>query len=287
VIAVVADGGPASGLGHLGRSTAIAAALRARGLEVTCRAYGASEPRTIDGVEWTPGTASGDLLVLDTYTMPADERDALAAGAPLVSMHDHGGRPPGAVLVVTVGGEPGPNTLAGLRYAPLRAPFWGLPRREVSPEARRVLVTTGGGALQDAGVAIAREAATVFDEVALVRGPYAAFDAPAGVELIDAPPVLLEHLLAADVVITAAGQTALEAAATGAATVAIPFVDNQRRQAARLAEAGAAVAAEPHEAVAAARSLDREALAQAGQAAIDGYGALRIAFAIAALADVA
>jgi spore coat polysaccharide biosynthesis predicted glycosyltransferase SpsG len=99
--------------------------------------------------------------------------------------------------------------------------------------------------------------------------------------------VLLDHLLAADIVITAAGQTALEAAATGAATVAIPFVDNQRRQAARLAEAGAAIAAEPHGAVAAARKLDRAALAQAGQAAIDGYGALRIAFAIAALADAA
>jgi spore coat polysaccharide biosynthesis predicted glycosyltransferase SpsG len=283
VIAVVADGGPAAGLGHLGRSTAIAAALRARGLEVTCCAYGASAPVRIDGVEWTPGTASGDLLVLDSYTMPAAERDALAAGSPLVSMHDHGGRPPGAALVVTVGGEPGPRTLAGLRYAPLRAPFWGLPPRAVAAEARRVLVTTGGGALQDAGVAIAREATAAFAEVALVRGPYAEFEAPDGVELIDAPPVLLEHLLAADVVITAAGQTALESAATGAATVAIPFVDNQRRQAARLAGAGAAVAAEPDAAVAAAASLDRAALARAGQAAIDGYGALRIAFAIAAL----
>jgi UDP-2,4-diacetamido-2,4,6-trideoxy-beta-L-altropyranose hydrolase len=284
VIAIVADGGPSAGLGHVGRCSAIAAALRARGLEVECRAYGAAAPARVDAIEWTPGTAEGDVVVLDTYTMPEAERDALAARVPLVAMHDFGGAPRGAALVVSVGGEPGPNRLAGLRYAPLRPPFWGLPLRHVSGPLRRVLVTTGGGALQDAGVALAREAVAAFPEVALVRGPYATFDAPDGVELIDAPPSLLPHLLAADAVITAAGQTALEAAATGAATIAVPFVDNQRRNAAALERAGAAVVAEPGKAVAAAATVDAAALARAGQAAVDGYGALRIAFAVATLA---
>ena len=284
MIAIVADGGPSAGLGHLGRCSAIAAALRARGLEVECRAYGGAAPSTIDGIEWTPGVADGDVVVLDTYTMPEDERRALVGGAPLAVMHDFGGAPAEAALVVTVGGDPAPGVLAGLRYAPLRAPFWGLPERAVSGSLRRVLITTGGGALQDAGVALAREAAAAFPEVALVRGPYATFDAPPGVELIDAPSSLLPHLLGADAVITAAGQTALEAAATGAATVAVPFVDNQRRNADALARAGAAVAAEPDGAVLALAGLDREALARAGQAAVDGYGALRIAFAVATLA---
>jgi UDP-2,4-diacetamido-2,4,6-trideoxy-beta-L-altropyranose hydrolase len=283
VIAIVADGGPSAGLGHLGRCSAIAAALRARGLEVECRAYGAGAPVRVDAVEWTPGTAEGDVVVLDTYTMPEAERDALAARVPLAAMHDFGGAPRAAALIVSVGGEPGPRRLAGLRYAPLRPPFWGLPRREVSGPLRRVLVTTGGGALQDAGVELAREAAAAFPEVALVRGPYASFDAPPGVELIDAPPTLLPHLLTADAVITAAGQTALESVATGAATVAVPFVDNQRRNAEALARAGAAVLAEPDAAVAALAGLDRQALAHAGQAAVDGYGALRIAFAVATL----
>jgi spore coat polysaccharide biosynthesis predicted glycosyltransferase SpsG len=284
VIAIVADGGPSAGLGHLGRCSAIAAALRARGLQVECRAYGGAAPLTIDGIDWTPGVAGGDVVVLDTYTMPEHERRALVSDAPLVAMHDHGGAPPGAALVVTVGGDPAPGVLAGLRYAPLRAPFWGLPERTVSGSLRRVLVTTGGGALQDAGVALAREATGSFPEVALVRGPYATFEAPPGVELIDAPPTLLPHLLAADAVITAAGQTALEAAATGAATIAVPFVGNQRRNAAALERAGAAVVAEPGDAVAAAAAVDAASLARAGQVAVDGYGALRIAFAVATLA---
>ncbi len=284
MISIVADAGPGAGLGHLGRCSAIAGALRARGLEVACHAYGGEAPVTIDGVEWMPGEAGGDVVVLDSYTMPAGARDALVAGAPLVAMHDFGGAPRRAALVVSVGGEPGPGRLAGLAYAPLRAPFWGLPRREVRATARRLLITTGGSEpLREAGVELARQAASSFGEVALVRAPNATFAAPEGVELIDAPPTLLPHLLAADVVITAAGQTALEAAATGAATVAVPFVENQRRNAAILEAAGAAVVAAPEQAVAAAAGLDRAGLAARGQSAVDGFGALRIAYAVAVL----
>jgi spore coat polysaccharide biosynthesis predicted glycosyltransferase SpsG len=86
-------------------------------------------------------------------------------------------------------------------------------------------------------------------------------------------------MLAADVVITAAGQTALEAVATGAATIALPLVDNQRRNADALAAAGAAIVSDMtipgYEA--------RGELARRGQTAVDGYGALRIAFRLAGL----
>ena len=164
--------------------------------------------------------------------------------------------------------------------------FWGLPEREVRQRVERVLVTTGA-ALTD-GVELARQARAALPNtsVALVRGPAARFEAPAGVELVDSPPSLLDELLAADVVITAAGQTALEAAATGTATVAIALVDNQRRNAAALEAADAAVVVDRDDAVAAAAALghaERVALGRAGQAAVDGFGALRIAFKIARL----
>ena len=83
--------------------------------------------------------------------------------------------------------------------------------------------------------------------------------------------------------VTAAGQSALEAAATGAATVAVPLAPNQWPNARALEQAGAAVIAEPDEVVAAVGGLDREALAAAGQRAVDGYGALRIAWRLARL----
>jgi hypothetical protein len=243
---------------------------------VTCVGYGAEEPRVVDGIEWTPGPAQPALL-LDTYTMP--EREALAV------FHDEGELPNGVRLAIAIEPVDGVETLAGLRHAPLRPPFWGVPERAVRPRVHRILVTTGGGALQTAGVATAAALRDAYPDVtvALVRGPYADFDVPAGVELVDAPPSLLAEFLAADVVVSAAGQSALEAAATGAATIAVPLAPNQRPNAAALERAGAAVIAGLDEVVAAAGELDREALAAAGQRAVDGYGALRIAWRLAQL----
>ncbi len=283
---IVADGGPAVGLGHLARSSAIAAALHARGAAVRCLAYGADSPTRVDAIEWEPYSAPrAGTLLLDSYVMPAAERAAIAERSTLVVLHDHGEPTPGTALTIAVTGEPGPDRLTGLAYAPLRPPYWGLPARTPRDTVRRILVTTGGGSLQDAGIELAtRIRATCDAAVALVRGPYATFEAPDGVELLDAPPSLLEHMLAADVVVTAAGQTALEAVATGAATIAVPMVDNQRRNAQALDSAGAARVVEPGAELDALATLDRHALAERGQRAVDGYGALRIAYRIAELA---
>ncbi len=90
-------------------------------------------------------------------------------------------------------------------------------------------------------------------------------------------------MMAADVVVTAAGQTSLESVATGAATIAIPMVENQRKNAQALSDANAAHIAEPGDELP-IDELDREALAINGQRAVDGYGALRIAYRIAELA---
>jgi spore coat polysaccharide biosynthesis predicted glycosyltransferase SpsG len=288
MIAVIADGGAKVGLGHIARCSAIVVALRTRGVTVSAFAYGADAPIVVDGVAWTPlhGTPDGDVLLLDTYTMPWAERRSLAAGRALAVIHDEGEVPADARLVIAVGGTGGPDVLAGLRYAPLRPPYWGLPRREVRARVARVLVTTGGGALQDTAVDLAAGLRDALPDavVALVRGPYAQFEPPSGVELVDAPSSLLEELLAADVVVTAAGQTALESAATGAATIALPLAPNQRANADPLAAAGAAVVVELGADVPAALlSADRAALACAGQAAVDGFGALRIAFRLARL----
>jgi spore coat polysaccharide biosynthesis predicted glycosyltransferase SpsG len=101
-------------------------------------------------------------------------------------------------------------------------------------------------------------------------------------------------MLEADLVVTAAGQTMLEAVATGAPTVALPLVENQARQAELLAERGAVrlvssedVSELTSAAVELARSTDaRRALSANGQAAVDGYGALRVAYHLARLATV-
>ena len=137
------------------------------------------------------------------------------------------------------------------------------------PAVERFLVTTGGGALQAAGVATAgalRDAYPAVDGRARARAVRDVRRPPEGVELVEAPASLLAALLAADIVVSAAGQSAFEAAATGAATVAVPLAPKQRPNAGRSQRSGAAVIAGPDDVVAAVGELDRAALAVRGSA---------------------
>jgi UDP-2,4-diacetamido-2,4,6-trideoxy-beta-L-altropyranose hydrolase len=299
-VVFVADAGRDAGLGHVGRSSAVAAALRCRGIETVCLADGVLEPLELDGIRWLPlddralreSASAATVLVIDSYRL---ERESLAGAAPssrLVVVHDHGRPPQGAALVVSVGKLPadGAPKLTGLAYAALRPDFWGLPERAPRDDVERVLVTTGSGALGAVGreVAQALAAALPAVRVAVVQGPYATVGAPSGVETIAAPRSLLVPLLEADLVVSAGGQTA----AAGTPCVALPLVENQRAQTDVLAGLGAVRVVDPPEpsaaasaAVALARDPDaRRALSEAGQRAVDGYGALRVAFEIALLA---
>jgi spore coat polysaccharide biosynthesis predicted glycosyltransferase SpsG len=121
--------------------------------------------------------------------------------------------------------------------------------------------------------------------VSVVRGPYATFAAAPGTSTLDAPSSLLRPLLDADILITAGGQTALEAAAAGTPCVALALAADQGKQVELLAKTGVAVAA-THESLAAALGdlrgeRERSTLAESAQNAIDGLGAPRVAAAIA------
>ena len=154
-----------------------------------------------------------------------------------------------------------------------------------------LIVTGSGGGAVGAELAQAVQDALPQAGVTLVRGPYAP-PAPPGVSALEAPESLFEPLLAADLVVGAAGQTILEAVATGAPSVALPLVDNQLRQARVLADEQAVClveAATVEAAVEAALGLSvdgaaRHRLAERAQAAIDGFGALRVASHVVTLA---
>lgn len=297
-VVVVADAGPQAGLGHIGRSSAVAAALRSRAIDARCYAHGGREPFTFDGVDWAPLEGDGlpsfaeHVLLVDSYRLPHQHLDTLAASHALVFMHDYGEAPRGAALVVSVGAgnRRGDGWLCGLSYAALRPGFWGLPTRQLRERVERVLVTTGSGKLAETGGEIASAVVRGLPEatVTLVLGPHALAEAPGGVEVLDAPASLLEPLLESDLVVSAAGQSLLEAAASGTPCVGLPLVENQRRQAGQLAGLGGITLVEPPTPGAAAAACvelagdveARRGLSRAAQRAVDGYGALRVAFEI-------
>jgi UDP-2,4-diacetamido-2,4,6-trideoxy-beta-L-altropyranose hydrolase len=293
LVSVIADAGPRHGLGHLSRSGALAVALRCRGMSIRCYAHGLADPIERDGITWTPLAHSesvlqdSDVVVLDSYKLDPDAL-ALQVETPLVLLHDRGGIPDRAALVVAPAShEDHSKLLAGFKYAPLRPMFWGLPSARIRPDVQRLLVATGGGDVRKDSQHLAIDARAGFPDaqVSVVVGPYARRSARDGMEMLGAPSDLLSHFVRADIVVTAAGQTLLEAAATGVPTIAVITADNQRKQAEKLRARGAVVVAEPGpELVRALRLLtareERVRLAVEAQATIDGYGALRVAFQI-------
>jgi UDP-2,4-diacetamido-2,4,6-trideoxy-beta-L-altropyranose hydrolase len=303
-VTLVADAGEEAGLGHVSRSSAVAAALTSRGTTARCLAFGAPSTLQRHGVVWQPldrPEELGDLpsetvLLLDSYRLARDAVGPLADSVQLAVMHDYGEPPEGAALVISAGTRASaadPRQLCGPAYACLGPTFWGLPRRQLGSSVDRVLIATGSG---DSGGLGAELAAGIQEElpgarVAIVQAPNAGSGVPQGVEPITSPDSLAEELLASEVAITAAGVTMLEAAATGTPCIAMPVAENQRAQAETLADSGAVRLAAPSSAEVAhslrelAASADlREDMSRRGQDAIDGYGALRVAFQIASLA---
>jgi UDP-2,4-diacetamido-2,4,6-trideoxy-beta-L-altropyranose hydrolase len=303
-VVLVADAGRDAGLGHISRSSAVAIALRCRGIETTCYADGIEEPFDRDGIAWNPvdddklPVSDADVLVVDSYRRTPAELQAAAQSTRLVVMHDFGVVPEGVALVVSTAEQRSgeySRRLNGFEYACLRPDFWGLPSRRIGDAVDRVLVTTGSGQFAAVGFEVARTLAQAMPEarVTMVRGPHAStVAAPPAIEILDSPDSLLEPLLAVDLAVTAGGQTMLEAAAAGTPCVALLLVENQRRQAARLAGLGAVRLVDPPDVTAVAatvrelvRDADaRPALSRESQRAVDGYGALRVAFQIGRLA---
>jgi len=291
---VLADGDASAGQGHLSRTSALVVALRARGFVARCVALGAGAPRERYGVLWEPEvaasqalTAPADVVVLDTYgpSWPSSAGTRLAR-APRVVVCDNPD-PPSAALIVDPAAEPDddPRHLYGLCHAMLGPPFWSLPRRPSHGPLRRVLVTVGSSSrITDGPDLVDAVRAGVPDEAILrVLAAAGVTDGP-GVRALEPRATLLEELLACDLVVCGAGQTMLEAAATGAPCVAVVLADNQRRAAAQLDRVGGALVTPLAGVTDACAGLAappaRAALAGRGQDAVDGTGARRVAFAV-------
>ena len=286
---VVADAGEGAGLGHMSRSGAVAIALRRlRVGDVPCFGLEARRPLELDGQVWVPLRSLHELpipsvLVLDSYRVPVHTVQGLARDLRLVLMHDLLPVPDQTALVLSLDTDAGPQAIDGLRDACLRPPFWDVPARSHRERLERVLVTTGGGDPGGAGLRIARAARNTAPEaeVALVRGPYADPGAPEGITAIVTPDSLVDELLRADVVVSGAGQTMLEACASGAPCIAVPLADDQREQGNRAASLSAVVYVEPEEVPGALDELRdadaRRRLGVAARRAVDGQGALRVA----------
>lgn len=303
-VAAMADAHPRAGLGHLSRSSAVAAALRRLDVSTRALALGADGPLERYGISWIaapPGDAAIDQIVeavtiVDSYAISATGFARLSDRSRVVALHDHGPRPRGPALLVAAGytGSAEDGVLAGMQYVCLGPDYWSTPPPEQPTAVERVLVTTGAGDVLDLRKQLATAVRRALPEadIRLIGDPTSDASGPA-TTLLKPMASLLDELTAAHVVVCAAGQTMLEAACIGTPTVALVVADNQRAQAHLLADAGGPVVLDPQEIEAvesvvrrlASSPQERTERTTASRAAVDGRGALRVAEHVRRLAS--
>jgi spore coat polysaccharide biosynthesis predicted glycosyltransferase SpsG len=268
-------------MGHERRMKVLARSLAGKGIEVATVA--------------TDEHVKADVIVVDSYRFRADDQAHFQAD--LVVAVDDLYRD----LAVDVVVDPSPgacaeahlsaaNVLAGPSYALIDSALVSSPVRKVSGSVQAVVVATGAGDDRGVGAAMAKTLAGLLGHVSvrLAVGPWATAAAPAGVVAIRATDGLGPELAEADLVLTAAGVTMLEALALGRPTIAFVLADNQRQGAEGAAAAGAVVLADVEGAPVAAAKVAaspgaREALSEAARHLVDGHGAQRVADRIMSL----
>lgn len=317
------DAGPGVGLGHLQRCLALAAAVRKEGAACTfvlpphqaaaARVRDAGFPFIAPRTSLAEAAAEcgADTVVVDDYRrVPAEVAAVRAGGARVAVVDDRGGEVCADVVVNPAPGAdpasycapPGTRLLLGPAYALLREEYWALPPRAHPAEARTLLLTMGGADSQGLVPRLVTSLVHIRPglDVVAVLGPFAERQAlpppPAAgrCRVVASPASLRDFLVAADLVVSAAGQTLHEAAATGAPTVAVQTAANQAEHLAGFARRGAVVPvtdprADPATLVArtvaevvrlASDRAARASLSDAGRRLVDGRGALRVAEAL-------
>jgi spore coat polysaccharide biosynthesis predicted glycosyltransferase SpsG/ribosomal protein S18 acetylase RimI-like enzyme len=283
------DGDDRVGAGHVARCIPLARAFRARGAEIAFagRFRGTSASLLDAAGLWSTEAAPGGagipdeaaVAIVDSYEVEAEAIERCARSLPLAIVSDWGAVPEGAAVLsyhvdATEAGLVAPDKASALLLGPDYCPVD--PRLVAARHPRGTshgLLTLGGGTSGDGVRSRAEE---------ILRRAGSS-------ELIDPSRArgfgggLWDAIAWADLAVAGAGFTAYELACAGVPAVILAIADNQARVARALDEWGLAVGIDARGGLAgevvrsAATRLvrERERLARAGPALIDGYGAFR------------
>lgn len=273
---LVFDDGPGAGMGHRRRMSALATAMAMLGVRPELAPDG-------------DGSVVADLVVVDSYRSRADDRDRFRAGV-VVAVDD---LCRDLACDVVVDPSPGATAephrsarrvLVGPDYALIDPELARLAPRPVADRVETALVASGASDPRQTGRTMAVALARLLPaaEVRLAVGPWTEGAHADGIVTVRTEASLGPALADADLVLTAAGVTLIEALALGRPTVTVVLADNQLQAARGVEQAGAALRAGVDEApaVAAALASDaarRRSLSAAARATVDGQGAARVA----------
>lgn len=314
------DASPEIGAGHVTRCSALATALRERGIESTfvlgsgsvsgfsCvelpEAFGSLSQQDIEATAQTATDVGAASVVVDLFGAQTPYLASLSMlGLHVGVIDDRADRDLRAarwLLNQNIGAQALDYRVAancdlalGLDYAMLRPMFAAArmqaSRRTFRPRNRRVLITIGGGNIRAESATIIASFDSIRRRVELrAIGDAEGRSSQHLVELLGPVGDVPEHMLWADVAVTAAGSTCWELMCLGVPMIVVPLDEGQRRNALCIAELGAGVAVETLEEAgeAAARLLDaprrRAEMSRAAMDLVDGRGAERAAASLVA-----
>ncbi len=326
-VGIYCDLGRTLGAGHFVRSSALGAALRARGAHVEIVA-------DVDAVAWTrsqaehfgltaiqgasaavvPGLARGwDVAVVDSYRATASDFDGL--DIPLAAVDDEDQRPLPASLVVNQSlnagdypyeGWPSPRVLRGPEYALLRPQFTAARQaayaeRDWSERRQRVLIVLGGTDAGGGAATLTRLALATLGPVELrviasnetAAAAVGAVDVPAGSSVeVTAPVLAIEKLMTwADLVISGSGSTVWELCCVGTPMALVLVAENQVPNYTRLTGDRLAIGlghlTDPKLPEQLASAAELNAYGRRAWTTVDGLGADRVAAAVLDLGSLA
>lgn len=278
---LVVDFTTESGLGHLRRALAIAAALKALGWEISLKNTAkkkipVSDLVTESGVE----RRSFDACVVDSYNAADALRMSLA---PYLAVDDLYLPIPGAIAVLN--SAPGADRDRYSVETKLIGPSYALIGEDVvrakkamrppSFPPRSVYLWLGAAATRRLMVEAREAVRSALPEAKLIMPTVNSAD----------PGGAAQMLLDADLVVSGGGVTALEAAALGRPVVGMMLAENQRENISGLAQEGALLEVTTSTMADAISALANDRMrfmqmARRGQQLIDGKGPKRVAEAI-------
>lgn len=294
------EASPSVGLGHLRRSVALAEVAAERRITTTwvtsswaadLDAFG--PPAFVDRVDdldsraWIRHVDDGDMVWIDGQSFPDFGAEIRARGARVGRIEDTGsGTFDADVLVDPDDSESGVTSssggvvLAGLRYALVRTEFRAVSRRIRAENP--VLVAFGGTDVASLTEPACRALIDAGVQVSAVVGPDV--PRPPEVEVHDQPVSVADIVCRSSVLVGAAGNMVVEAAACGVPSVFVVVAPNQERLARSITEANlgmrvseAFLGVELPRLVAESRRPDRhEASSAALRDLVDGQGAFRV-----------
>jgi hypothetical protein len=296
LVRIVADSGPAIGLGHVGRCLALWEALGGEGT-LTTRDPGARAFLEARGVPAGDGE-DAPVTVLDsrTPTSEAAVRELQSGGRRVCLLDDLGDGRAAADMVVdppTAAAWPpaAGRRLSGFEHVLLRGEIRGARR---APDPAGVFLSMGGSDPAGLTVPLARALAEFEPTVAL--GPaYAGEQPPPAVRLLAAQEQWPAALAGTALFVSGYGHSLLEAAYLGVPAVSVVFLPEHLQHAQAFCANGTAqmvdmtAGARPAELAALVRDLladdaARDAMAARGTELVDGRGADRVATALRELA---